>query len=440
MTGLHGSIILTMTLVALPAQAQDRPTKVRNDKARVEAGGFWIYNDLPRGIAEAEKSGKPLLVVFRCIPCEACAQLDEQVVERDLIVQDLLAEFVCVRMVHANGMDLSLFQFDYDQSWAAFFLNADRTIYGRYGTRSHQTESDQDVSLEGFAKALAAALELHREYPENKSALAGKRGADSPTKVPQDFPSLRGQYKATLDYEGQVVQSCIHCHQVGEALREVHRAAGKPIPEHVLYPYPNPKALGLALDPKEKAKVLGVAPNSPAERAGLRVADQIVTMLGQPILSIADVQWVLHNAGASASLAMEVDRDGTTFPLKITLDKGWRARDDISWRATSWDLRRMVTGGLVLEDIADSERRDAALPQDTLALRIKYVGQYGAHAAGKQAGFQKDDILIAVDGRSKRMTEGDLMAYLLNEKSAGDRVPMTVLRGRERIGLTMPMQ
>ncbi len=123
-------------LIGLPATAQDRPTKVRNDKARVEADGFWIYNDLPRGIAEAEKSRKPLLVVFRCIPCEACAQLDEQVVERDPIVQDLLAQFVCLRIVHANGMDLSLFQFDFDQSWAAFFLNADMTIYGRFVART----------------------------------------------------------------------------------------------------------------------------------------------------------------------------------------------------------------------------------------------------------------------------------------------------------------
>ena len=27
--------------------------------------GDWIYNDLPKGYAEAKKTGKPLLVVFR---------------------------------------------------------------------------------------------------------------------------------------------------------------------------------------------------------------------------------------------------------------------------------------------------------------------------------------------------------------------------------------
>ncbi len=54
--------------------------------------------------------------------------------ERDPQVRKLMADYVCLRIVHANGMDLSLFQFDYDQSFAAFLMNADNTIYGRFGT------------------------------------------------------------------------------------------------------------------------------------------------------------------------------------------------------------------------------------------------------------------------------------------------------------------
>jgi hypothetical protein len=48
-------------------------------------------------------------------------------------VKDLMEQFVCVRMIQANGMDLSWFQFDYDQTFAVFFMNADKTIYGRFG-------------------------------------------------------------------------------------------------------------------------------------------------------------------------------------------------------------------------------------------------------------------------------------------------------------------
>jgi hypothetical protein len=436
--------VLTLTLLTLagaaPAQVQDRATQVRNDRQRVEAFGFWIYNDLPRGFAEAKETGKPLLVVFRCIPCAACAQLDEQVVERDPAVRALMDKFVCVRVVHANGMDLSLFQYDYDQSWAAFFLNADRTIYGRYGTRSHRTRSEDDVSLEGFAKALQGALDLHAAYPKNKVALAGKHGPAVEVQAPEGYPSLKGRYGSKLDYEGQVAQSCIHCHQVGEAQRRACRDAGKPIPEKVLFPYPNPKILGLVLDPKDKARVKDVTPGSSAAKDGFRPGDEIATLSGQPMLSIADVQWLLHNAGDTGALRAEVRRDGKTIPLALTLAKGWRQRDDLSWRATSWDLRRMATGGMVLEELPGAERQKAGLADAALALRVKYVGQYGDHAAGKRAGFKQGDVLVAVDGRTGHLSESDLLATMVTQKRPGDRVPVTVLRGGQKVELMLPIQ
>ncbi len=439
MKRLCGVVGLAVLLTSL-GSAQDRVTKVKNDRSRVERAGFWIYNDLPKGIEQARKTGRPLLVTFRCIPCEQCAQLDEQVAERDPLVQVLLGQFVCVRIVHANGMDLSLFQFDYDQSWAAFFLNADLTIYGRYGTRSHPTESVEDVSLEGFAMALAGALKLHAEYPGNKETLAGKRGPSVEVRRPEELPPLRNKYTSKIDYEGKVVQSCIHCHQIGEAQRQAHRSAGKPIPDQVLYPYPHPKSLGLILDPKEMARVKRIVPGSPAEKDGFQVGDEILAVNGQPMLSIADVQWALHHAGETDSLHVKVSRNGQRMPVTLNLEKGWRQRDSFSWRATTWELRRMVTGGLVLEDLTDGERRKTGLDEKSLALRVKHVGQYGAHAAGKQAGFHQGDIVVAADGRSERLSESNLIAYLLNGKRPGDRVPVTVRREGREIKLMLPMQ
>jgi len=48
--------------------AEDRDAKVRGDRQDVLSTGKWIYNDLAAGMAEARRTGKPLLVVFRCIP------------------------------------------------------------------------------------------------------------------------------------------------------------------------------------------------------------------------------------------------------------------------------------------------------------------------------------------------------------------------------------
>ena len=48
--------------------AEDRKERVLNDRKQVEASGHWIYNDLPKGMAEAARTGRPLMVVIRCIP------------------------------------------------------------------------------------------------------------------------------------------------------------------------------------------------------------------------------------------------------------------------------------------------------------------------------------------------------------------------------------
>lgn len=422
------------------ARAQEREKKVRNDRQSVEEAGYWIYNDLPRGIAEAKKTGKPLVVAIRCIPCEACAQLDAQIVDRDPAVRKLLDQFVCVRIVHANGLDLALFQYDYDQSFAAFMLNSDGTIYGRFGTRSHETESARDVSVEGFVQALAGALELHRQFPGNKAALQAKRGPAPPFAVPEESPSLKGRYGSALDYQGNVVKSCIHCHQVGEALRLVYREAGKPVPDQVLFPYPLPDLVGLTLDPTARARVAGVSPGSSAAKDGYRPGDELLVLAGQPLLSIADVQWVLHNAGDSGSLPAEVLRDGKRIELPLTLPSGWRRNGNISWRATSWDLRKMTTGGMRLDDLPPDARRAAGLGEDVLALRARHVGEYGAHAAAKNAGFLKGDILVEIDGSSRRLSESQMMAGLVNSRRPGDKIPVVVLRDDKRIRLELPMQ
>src|SRR5688572_26336762 len=111
-----------------------------------------------------------------------------------------MGQFVCVRLVQANALDLTLFQFDYDLTFTALFINADKTLYGRFGSRSERADATKNITMIGFRKAMAAALELHKGYPANKGSLDAKRDLTWPFKTPNDFPSLRGKYKPELDY------------------------------------------------------------------------------------------------------------------------------------------------------------------------------------------------------------------------------------------------
>ncbi|MEO8493919.1 MAG: Trx7/PDZ domain-containing (seleno)protein [Planctomycetota bacterium] len=436
------STLLTLVGLVLEVTAQTREEKVREDRRKVEAEGFWIYNNLPLAFETAKQNGKPILVVLRCIPCEECVKLDDELVEQDEAIRPLLDKFVCARVVSTNGLDLSLFQFDTDQSFAVFFLNADKTIYGRFGTRSHRTEWLGDVSLKGLAAAMNGALELHANYPDNAKSLAAKRGSKPDIASPELYPSLKDKFTDSLDYAGNnVVKSCIHCHQIGDAQRDLYRASGKPLPDDLLFPYPHPKSIGLILDPDQRATVKAVHPGTPAARAGIKAGDEIESLAGQPLLSIADVQWVLQQTPASGGqITARITRDGAAKDLALELASGWRQADDISWRVSSWGLRRMTTGGMLLKEATAEQRQVAGVADGDMALYVEHVGQYGAHAAAKNAGVQKGDILVAFDGRTDLVREADVFRQGMSERKPGQQVPATIARNGKQIKLQLPMQ
>ena len=65
----HSLAALTVLLICAAAlDAQTRDEKVRQDRRDVTATGQWIYNDLVKAMAAADKAKKPLLVTIRCIP------------------------------------------------------------------------------------------------------------------------------------------------------------------------------------------------------------------------------------------------------------------------------------------------------------------------------------------------------------------------------------
>ena len=60
--------LVIIMLCRFPALAQKKVDPLQHSLGDSEVKGPWIYNDLKTGFAEAQRTGKPLLVVFRCVP------------------------------------------------------------------------------------------------------------------------------------------------------------------------------------------------------------------------------------------------------------------------------------------------------------------------------------------------------------------------------------
>jgi serine protease Do len=178
-----------------------------------------------------------------------------------------------------------------------------------------------------------------------------------------------------------------------------------------------------------------------AAGSGFQAGDKLVSIAGQPPLSFADIQWVLHQTDpAGAVLPITVDRQGELKLLTMKLADGWRTADDISWRVSAWGYRRIALGGLVLKTLDDDGREQRNIAADKMALLVSYVGQYDAHAAAKRAGFQKDDVIVRFDGRDDLQTETAVFQHVLTHRKIADQVEATVIRAGQRMTFKFPIQ
>jgi serine protease Do len=409
--------------------AQDSRSELGIALKDIEPASHWIYDDWSKALEEAKSSGKPLLVVLRCVPCPPGRTLDAAVMQPDAELAEIEKQFVCVRIIQANRLDLELFQYDYDMSWAAMFLHADGTVYGRYGSRDASgPASDRLLATAAFKKAAERALVLHRDDPAVKHSLRAKRGSEPAYKQATDIPGLTDRPR-----EATMRQNCIHCHMVKEYALRAKWEAGK-LTKEDLFVYPQPTNLGLTMDVEDGLLVREVEPHSAAAKAGLAAGDRLERINEQPLISLADIQWALHRAAEDEPLRMSFVRGGKLVSTVIEPPAGWQ-KSDIAWRASSWYGLRQ---GFKTEPLTEEDKQARGLARGSLALAVKLLAGKGGPKL-QAAGIKKDDVIVAVDGRTEAMTESDFLVFLRTTHGPQDTVRFTILRGQERKELAIPL-
>lgn len=339
--------------------------------------------------------------------------------------------FICVRQVEMKNVDLSVFQFDHDLNWAGFFLNADGTVYARYGTQSEKG-ADAYNNVKGLANTMKRVLELHSNYPSNKALFAGKLPEPKPWKKPRDMKFLQTKL---LNEAKTSRKNCIHCHNIHDAEHGQWTADGT-FTKDKLWRYPLPENVGLTIDRSDGRTITEVEPSSPAAIAGLQPGQEIDLVNGQAISSIADIQWVLHHQPNSDDAAVSitlVDGQQTT----VALTQGWKVID-ISWRGSLYSVSPVIRVWMPPLNSFDKEKR--GLPDGSNALLVKWINMGSPSGqAAKKAGLRNGDLVLEFDGKPVAGNHASFLTQLKLNYKVGDTVPLTILRGKKRMLIQLPL-
>nr|GAJ36022.1 probable serine protease do-like precursor [Bradyrhizobium sp. DOA9] len=173
------------------------------------------------------------------------------------------------------------------------------------------------------------------------------------------------------------------------------------------------------------ALVASVVSNGPAAKAGLKSSDLITGIDGQTVddPNAFDYRFATRPLGGTAQL--DVQRGGKSVKLTVALETAPdTGRNEIVVTARSPFQGAKVS--TITPAVADELRLDA----DTEGVVITDIG---GDSAAASVGFQKGDIILAVNNQKISKT-GDL------EKAAGERARIwriTLVRGGQQINVTL---
>jgi serine protease Do len=163
-----------------------------------------------------------------------------------------------------------------------------------------------------------------------------------------------------------------------------------------------------------------VDPGSPADKAGLKVGDEITKVGDKEVKDFDDLVNTLAKHKPGDKLAFHVLREGKERDLTVTLGERQPPRAGRPVR-----IRPTAFLGVRTELLTPAEKTRLGVTADEGAVVMEVVP--GSPAA--QAGLQRDDVITTVNG--KPVTDPMALRAAVSDAGAGKEVTLKVLRGRE---------
>ncbi len=146
------------------------------------------------------------------------------------------------------------------------------------------------------------------------------------------------------------------------------------------------------------------------------------------MLSIADVQWVLHWAEDGSKVSAKLLRGGKETKATLMLTKDWRKNRGFLSRVSPFAMRRDLVAFTPVA-LSQGQRTKLGIARGKMALQTGYVRPAPpAGPAFAKSGLRRGDVIVALNGLDHLTTPDDFILYLIRETRPGQTVKVTVLR------------
>jgi hypothetical protein len=327
-----------------------------------------------------------------------------------------LRNYVCVRIIRMDNVDIALFDYDRNNTLYFFLMNADEEIYMRYGGRDSRSP-DSYLNLDSLALAAEKGLALHKRYQAGQWVKKARLKPASP----RDYPLLvERTYKSN---------ACVECHLIGD-FQNIHRERDGTLDKLVhLFRSPDIRTIGIELDVPKGLAVKAVS--GPAEAAGMRAGDRIAKWEGEVVYTFGDLQWKYDHVQRTAkSVSVTVERDGGTKDLTVALPVRWWWTDT-RYRQSSVEPRSYFEDRALTAE----EKAKLGLPAEGFASAVKYVSSM-AYSVGAHD-LKVGDIIVGVDGKDRDGISDTASLYIVLHKTPGDTGTLEVLREGKKISMPL---
>jgi len=194
--------------------------------------------------------------------------------------------------------------------------------------------------------------------------------------------------------------------------------------------------------------VAGVTEGSPADKAGIRQGDLIVSVSGEEVETPDDLVELIHSKKPGREILVALVRDGKKHRISVVLGKS------PAKKSKDVEIELPEPKSLPMEILPPLQHLKLEMGRGFLGVNVldldaELGGYFGTEkgvlvtevldgSAGEKAGMKAGDVITAVDG--KTVASREELTRILRKREEGDKVELSLLRKGKPLKLAVTLE